>query len=400
VRNFGFGRTGKLQSVLTIFFVLGGVAIVASLMGVAYLSVAIFAVRRFAERRAPALREHPAVTIMKPVCGLDAGLYENLVSFCRQAYAGPVQIVIGAHRETDPAVAVARRLIADLPEADIALVIDAALPGSNFKVCNLSNMMTAAKHEILVLADSDMRVEPHYLDEVVGPLLQPGVGLVTCLYKGRPIGGLSSVLGCGNINYWFLPSALVERLLGSATGCFGATIALRRTTLEMLGGFDAFINQLADDYVLGTLVRGLGLKLALSTYVVENVVEEADLNTLYRHELRWHRTIRSITPLASFTAAIVTNPVVMAAIALPLTGFTPCAWLALVASLAVRMGLVYTCRHALDLVPLRAALIPLRDGLSFALFVTSFLGQRVTWRDSHFQIGQSGELTFEGDPSA
>ncbi|MGB8843579.1 MAG: bacteriohopanetetrol glucosamine biosynthesis glycosyltransferase HpnI, partial [Aliidongia sp.] len=383
---------------LTIFYVLGGVAMVASLMGVSYLSVAILAVRRFANRSAPALREHPAVTILKPVCGLDAGLYENLVSFCRQDYAGPVQIVIGAHRESDPAVAIARRVIADLPDVDIALVVDAALPGSNFKVCNLSNMMAAVKHDVLVLADSDMRVEPHYLNEVVAPLLEPGVGLVTCLYKGRPVGGLSSVLGCANINYWFLPSALVERTLGSAIGCFGATIALRRATLERLGGFGAFINQLADDYVLGTLVRGLGLKLALSTYVVENIVEETDLSTLFRHELRWHRTIRSITPVASFTAAIVTNPVVLAAIALPLTDFTPCAWLALAASLAVRQGLVYTCRSTLGLVPLGAALVPVRDGLSFALFITSFLGHRVTWRDSHFQVGQSGELTFEGDP--
>jgi len=383
--------------VLTVFHVLGGIATIASLLGVVYLSIAVVAVRRFARRRNRAPGQHPSVTILKPICGADTGLYENLVSFCRQAYAGPVQIVIGAHRETDPALAIARRVIADLPGADIALVIDAALPGTNFKVCNLANMMVAAKHEIIVLADSDMRVEPDYLDAVIAPLLEPGVGLVTCLYKGRPIGGSSSVLGCGAINYGFLPSVLVGRALGGEAGCFGATIALRRATLDVVGGFGAVINQLADDYALGALVRARGLEIVLSRYVVENVVDEPDLHSLFRHELRWQRTIRTITPLG-LAASVITNPVMLSLLALPLSGFADSAWLVLAASLAARLGLVYTCRVALDLVPLGAELVLLRDALSFVIFIASFLGQRVTWRESSFRVGQDGELTLEGDP--
>ena len=384
---------------LTFIHVLGGFATVTSLMGVVYLTVAIVTTRQFARRRTVTPGQRPSVTILKPVCGADPELYENLVSFCRQAYAGPVQVVIGAHRESDPAVAIARRVIADLPDADIALVIDGALPGSNFKVCNLANMMAAARHEVLVLADSDMRVEPHYLDAVVGPLLEPGVGLVTCLYKGKPVGGLSSVLGCGQINYGFLPSVLVGRVVGADAGCFGATIALRRATLDAVGGFGALVNQLADDYVLGALVRSLGLKVVLSPYVVENIVEEPDLRSLFRHELRWQRTIRSITPIG-LAATIITNPVPLSLLALLLSGFTGGAWLIVAASLAARLGVVYTCRFALGLTPLPLKLLPLRDGLSFVIFIASFLGQRVTWRDSSFQVGQGGELTFEGDPLA
>lgn len=389
---------------LTVLHVVSGIASVASVMGVAYLLIAIVSAPRFARSRAVVPAGHPSVTILKPVCGADPGLYENLASFCRQDYAGPVQIVIGAHRETDPAVPIARRVIADLPERDITLVIDAALPGSNFKVCNLANMMIAARHEVLVLADSDMRVTPDYLDAVIGPLLEPGVGLVTCLYSGTPAmpegaGSVTSALGCGQINYGFLPSVLVGRAIGVDPGCFGATIALRRNTLDSVGGFAALINQLADDYMLGALVRSRGLKVVLSRYVVENIVEEPDFATLYRHELRWQRTIRSITALG-YAGAVITNPVPLALIALPFAGFTTAAWLILAAALAARLGVVYTCRFALGLPPLALGLVPVRDALSFAIFVTSFLGQRVTWRQSHFQVGRDGALTFEGDPLA
>jgi ceramide glucosyltransferase len=345
-------------------------------------------------RRAP-LFAGPATRVY----GEDAGLYENLRSFCLQNYRGPVQVVIGAHRETDPAVAVARRLIADLPEADIALVIDGALPGTNFKVCNLANMMAAAKHQVLVIADSDMRVEPHYLDEVVGPLLEPGVGLVTCLYKGRPHGGPSSALGSAFINFGFLPSVLVGGLLGAESGCFGATMALRRETLDRVGGFSALINHLADDYVLGDLVRGLGQKVVISPYVIENIVHEPDLSTLYRHELRWQRTIRSITPFG-LAASVVTNPVALAILALPLTGFAPVAWLALALGLAARWALIYTSTLAFGLARFRLGLVPVRDLLSLVILVAAFMGQRVTWRDRNFQVDQSGELTLEGDPLA
>ncbi|GGF38142.1 glucosyltransferase [Aliidongia dinghuensis] len=381
------------------FDIPGDVAIGVSLLGVAYLVVAAFAVWSFGRQRPAAPTRRPSVTILKPVCGADPGLYENLRSFCRQAYDGPVQVVIGAHRESDPAVAIARQVIADLPDADVALVIDGALPGSNFKICNLANMMAVAKHEVLVIADSDMRVEPHYLDAVVGPLMQAGVGLVTCLYKGRPERGIPSALGAAFINNGFLPSVLVGRLFGTDPGCFGATMALRRSTLDEVGGFGALINHLADDYVLGMLVRQAGYKVVIAPYVIENIVLEADMGALFRHELRWQRTIRSITP-AGAAASIITNPVALALLALPVSGFAQGAWLALAAALAARGALIYTCSRMFGLIPLRAALVPIRDALSFIILVASFCGQRVTWRDQSFQVDRRGELTFEGDPLA
>jgi len=382
---------------LTIFQAVGDVIALASIAGVAYLALAAIAVIRFARLPRPVPAASPPVTILKPVCGHDADLHQNLISFCTQDYGGPVQIVIGAHRESDPAVSIARKVIADLPNADIALVVDGSLPGTNFKVCNLFNMMAAAKYDILVIADSDMRVEPHYLNAIVAGLLEPGVGLVTCLYKGTPYRGLPSVLGSAFINYGFLPSVLVSRLLKVDAGSFGATLALKRETLDRLGGFAALLNHLADDYVLGEMVRGLDLKVSITPYLIENIVEEPGFHALLKHELRWQRTIRLLAP-AGQLASVVTNPLALSLIALPFLAFAWHAWLLVALSLAARAALIYTCNRSFRLVPMSWWLIPLRDVLSLALLIASFFGQKVTWRDRQFEIGQSGEMTLKGDP--
>jgi ceramide glucosyltransferase len=330
---------------------------------------------------------------------VDPGLYENLASFCRQDYPAPVQIVIGAHRDSDPAVAVVRRLIADFPDSDITLVIDGALPGTNYKICNLANMLPAVKHELLVMSDSDMRVTPDYLAAVVAPLLAPGVGIATTLYKALPVGGFASRLGSGFINYGFLPSVLVGQILRAAPFCSGATIAIRRQTLDRIGGFTPLLNQLADDYAIGALVRDLGLKIALSRYVIENVVQEEGLIPLFRHELRWQRTIRLVAPIG-LAASLITSPLGLAMLALPLLGFTSGAWLLLGTSLAMRLAVVYMCDRLFDLKPMGMLFVPVREVFSLLVLAATFCGQRVTWRDNRFQVGRSGELRLEGDELA
>ncbi len=379
--------------------IIGQVAAAAGLMGVIYLLVALVAVRRFAAATTPIAAAPPPVTLLKPVCGNDPELYENLLSFCRQDYPAPVQIVIGAHTPSDSAVAVARRVIAECPEADITLVIEDGRVGANFKICNLANMLPAAKHDVLVMSDSDMRVEPHYLRDVVGPLESPGVGATTTLYQARPVGGLASRLAAGSINYGFLPSVLVGRLLRAAPFCSGATIAIRRGTLERIGGFAGLMNQLADDYEIGNRVRALGLRVVLARYVVENVVEEPSIKALFRHELRWQRTIRLVTPIG-LAASVIINPVALSLLALPLLGFSQGAWLLLGASLAARLALVYMCNRLFDLQPMGMQWVPVREVLSQLVLAASFCGQRVTWRDSRFQVGPSGELRLEGDELA
>ncbi len=184
-----------------------------------YLIGAAVAVMRFARRPLPAASDQPAVSVLKPLHGDEPGLYDNLRSFAEQDYPA-LQIVLGVNDAQDGALPAARALIRDLPTCDIALVVDARASGSNKKVANLENMFEAARHDVIVLADSDMRVDRHYLGAVTAPLHDRQTGVVTCLYKGVPTGGKWSEFGAMHINFGFLPSALVAESLGSGRGVF------------------------------------------------------------------------------------------------------------------------------------------------------------------------------------
>ncbi len=211
---------------------------------------------------------------------------------------------------TDSALPVARALIRDRPRCDIELVIDSRAVGSNLKVANLENMLPAARHDWIVMADSHIRVTRDYLGVVTAPLPNPATGVVTCLYKGIPTGGLWSRLLALHINFAFLPSALLGEALGIGGGCFGATIALRRDVLERIGGFSRLRNELADDHRIGAAVRRLGLAIVLSPYLVDNYVAEPSLTSLWQHELRWARTVRLMAP-AGFAGSAISHTVVL-----------------------------------------------------------------------------------------
>jgi len=363
-------------------------------LGAVYLGVVWYAVRRFA-RRVPvrAAGGRPPVTILKPLYGEDPGLYANLRSFCEQAYPA-VQVVFGVRDPADPAAAVARRLIADLPDADLSLVADPRVHGTNLKISNLINMMRVARHPVLVLADSDMRVRPDYLDQLVGALAGPGVGLVTCLYAGWPAADPWSRLGALFINHGFLPSVLVGALLRPWPGAFGATIALHRETLVQIGGFERFRDQLADDYGLGAAVDAAGFRVVLARYVVEDVLAEPGARALLRHELRWARTIRSIAPL-DYAASIITYPVAFGVLCALLGGLAPPALALLAGILAWRLIVVRMIDKAFALPRQPLWLVPVRDVLSFGLLIASFCGETVEWRGQAFRLTQDGNLTSD-----
>src|ERR1700736_3454877 len=236
------------------------------------------------------------VTILKPLCGAEPETYECLRSFCDQAYP-EFQVVFGVCDSNDPVLAIVHRLQTEFPQRHLAVAIDRCQHGSNRKVSNLINMMPLARHELLVLSDSDVRVQRDYLAKVAAPLHDGGVGVVTCAYRGRPRRGLWSLLGSLFVNEWFMPSVRVAAMAGSRSFAFGATIAIRREVLASIGGFAAIANQLADDYRLGELTRRRGLRTVLSEVVVETSVDERSLGDLVRHELRWLRTIRAVRPL-------------------------------------------------------------------------------------------------------
>lgn len=364
----------------------------------AYLIGTVIAAARFARRRAQPVGEHPPVSILKPLYGAEPGLYENLHSFIEQDYPAPQQIVFGVRSPVDNALPIARALIADYPDHDIALVVDPRVSGTNLKVANLANMLPSACHDTLVFADADVRVGPDYLATVTAPLQNPAIGLVTCLYRGMPRGGLWSQLGALHINFGFLPSGLLAEALGVGGGCFGATIALRRAVLDKIGGLAVVRDELADDHRIGTAVHAAGLAIALSPELVEASVSERSLRSLWQHELRWARTVRLMAP-KGFAGSVVTHAVAIALLAALACGLSLTSLVFLAITCALRWVSAGAIAWLLRLPTAGIWLLPLRDLLSFAVFIGSFCGRNVSWSDQLFRIEPGGRIIVDGDRS-
>jgi ceramide glucosyltransferase len=365
------------------------VGIVLTILAAGYALLALVAVLAWRPRPAHAGRR--PVSVLKPLYGAEPRLYENLRSFCVQDYAD-YQLIFGVREASDPAVAVVQRLQHEFPARDIVLVVDGRLHGSNYKVSNLINIAARARHEWLVLADSDIQVDPDYLGRLAAPLADATVGIVTCLYRGHPIGGLWSRLGALFIDDWFAPSVLVSHLFGSRDFAFGASIALSRRALEAIGGFHAVADQLADDWWLGEMTRRKGLRTVLSDCIVATDVIEAGPRALIDHELRWLRTIRTIQPLGYFFS-VVTIGLPLAVLGLLLAPASPLAWAGLTVTAGGRL-VVHLAQRIRGRKSLFSDvwLLPLRDFLTFGLWIASFASRRVRWGAQRFSVGQEGNF--------
>lgn len=378
-------------------FLLWGLEVVCAL----FLLAAVAGLVLFRRRRDRPLPDHaPAVTVLKPLCGLDHGLEENLCSFCRQDYPR-FQIVFGVREANDPAAAVVRRVLARFPRLDAELVVDPHVAGRNLKVSNLCNMLPRARHDILVIADSDMRVGPDYLRRVAAEFADPAVGAVTCLYSGTPAEPtLASSLGALHINDWFAPAVLVALLLQAPDFCFGSTMAVRRQVLTDIGGMEGLLPYLADDCMLGHKVRAAGHVVKLSGYVTENVVREAGLRGLFAHELRWFRTIRCLRPLEYPFTVVSNNGLSIAALAVALTGFNAWAVALAVAICGLRLAVHALSRRAMRVPgPFCPWLLPLRDVLSLALWLGSYVIRDVRWRGASHCVLNDGRLMPPATPN-
>jgi ceramide glucosyltransferase len=368
---------------------------VAAAFGCVYAIGAAWIACGFVRSAAAPAATYPAVTILKPLHGTEPNLYGNLAGFCRQDYPGPVQIVFGVDDAADPAIDVVHRLIADFPGCDLALLINSRRHGANRKVSSLIGIAEKARHELLVVSDSDIAVAPDYLKSIAAAFERPGVGLVTCLYGGVAATGIWGHLAAAAIDYHFLPSVLVGLKLGLATPCFGATVALRKTTLAEIGGFEAVVDQLADDYALGALLRSTGQTVAIPNHIVAHVCADRSIGQLFLHELRWARTIRAIDPVG-FPGLALTHATPFALLGLLLGGGLP-AGLLVVAAIGCRFLLQSEIDRAFRLRGAAFWLGPLRDILSFVIFVGSFFGRSVEWRGHRYGLRAGNRLAYYGE---
>jgi ceramide glucosyltransferase len=378
---------------LVIISWIGVVFIAAAITGAIYAAVATWTVRLFVRREDLPAATFPSISLMKPLHGDEPGLYDNLQSFCVQDYPGAVQIIFGVQDPADPAVAVVQRLRDAYPQVDIILTLGATGEGGNRKIANMTTMGTRATGDIIVMSDSDVRVEPDHLRRVVATLQQPGVGLATCLYRAKPTASIWSALAALDIDYRFSPSVVMGLHFGLAYPCLGPTMALKRTLFEEIGGFPYLSNFLADDYELGRAVRRRGLKVAFPRGLIDHLCPEASLREMLVHEFRWARTVRMIEPAGYFGSGI-THFLMLALLGSALTGFS--GWSLIVLALVAALRVVLVLRLSDDLSASRRGLwlLPLRDALSFAVFVAAFFGDQVEWRGVRLKVGPGGQITL------
>jgi ceramide glucosyltransferase len=363
---------------------------------VLYCALCIWAGSRFASQRksfAFQAAELPPVSILKPLKGTDPEMYASLRSHCVQNYPH-YEILFGVGSPDDPAIPMVENLIAEFPDRGIRVVRCEKNLGANGKVSSLAQMTSVAAHDFFLVNDSDIRVEPDYLRQVMTELQAPGIGLVTCLYRGVPAETLASGLESLSISTDFMAGVLAARQLeGGLHFGLGSTLAFRKLDLEAIGGFEAIADYLADDYELGRRITQNNLKVKLSESVVETYLPAYNLSGFLSHQLRWARTIRASRP-SGYAGLLFTFTSPWAALALILTRGAIWAWGLLTAALIARAGMaLVTARFVLrDRRFLAWAwLLPVRDFLAVLVWLAGLVGSKIVWRGENF-ILKNGKL--------
>ncbi|MEO9131434.1 MAG: bacteriohopanetetrol glucosamine biosynthesis glycosyltransferase HpnI [Sphingomonas sp.] len=368
-------------------------------LGTIYMLAASVVLSRFFTRPPALTRRSEPITLLKPLHGTEPRLRENLASFLDQHHDGPIQLLCGVQRADDPAIGAVGALKAHHAAATIDLVVDATTHGASGKVSNLINMMAKAEHPTIILSDSDMAVAPDYLARLLAALDRPDTGAVTCLYRGRGDAGFWSQLGSAGLSYQFLPGAVFGVALGLARPCMGSTIAMRRETLDRIGGFARFADVLADDYAIGTAVEALGLKVVVPPMLVVHGSDERSFAELWRHELRWSATVRGVVP-GAFAGSVIGMPFPLALLGALLAPAHIIGAIVALLALAARVLMVRAVDRQAGARTAPLWLLPVRDCLTLAIFVATFFTRSVDWRGQRLRMGADGRIMADPENPA
>ena len=364
---------------------------------VAALSFRVYAARY---RQLPefAANSFPGVSMLKPVKGLDEGMVEAFRSHCLQTYAGEYELIFGAGSVDDPAIAAVNRLIAEFPERPIRWMICTQRLGTNGKVSNLIQMLPHARHDFLLINDSDIRVTPNYLERVMRQFLAPGkqpVGMVTALYRGRiarwTLGAALEALGIATD---FHAGVLMARLLeGGIHFGLGSTLCMRREALAAAGGLEELVDHLGDDYEMGARISAAGYAIRLATEVVETSVPAYSLAGFWSHQLRWARTVRD-SRRWGYAGLLVTHTLPLAVVNVLASGASFLSLWLLGLAFFLRLGTAMQVGSGVlrdRQVLANLWLLPLRDLAGFLVWIWGFAGNTIEWRGERFVL-RNGRL--------
>lgn len=361
-----------------------------------FLGLLFVASFRFRRRRVPqvAAEQYPPVTLLKPLCGMEPNLRANIASFFDQEYP-EFEIVFGARSADDPALAVVEEVRKDYPFVPVRVVISGEPTAANAKICSMQKMYATARYDYLVISDSDVQVKPSYIREVVAELLDPQVGMVTCMYRGATSGGLWSRLEALGMSVEMTSGVLVSDLLEGMQFALGPTMAIKREVLHEVGGFEPLTAYCADDYVLGQRVAESGKRVVLSKHVIDHVVVNRSLKSSLLHQIRWMKSTRFSRP-AGHAASVLSfaMPFSLLGLFASLAVGRPTLGAALLAFAIlnrVLMALVAGWGVAGDPYALRFCwLYPVRDLMGFGFWVCSFFGNVITWRGQRYRLEFNG----------
>ncbi len=376
------------------------IALVLAAAPLAYYLLSLYCVVSYFRelRKSPPLKSSylPPVSILKPVRGVDREAYENFASYCRLDYPG-YEIIFAVAEPDDPAVPVIERLQSDFPRCSIRLIKGAERIGTNSKVNSLYRLVQAAKYDLMVMSDSDVRVDPDYLSVVAPPFADPQVGAVTAFYRCITAGSVAADLGALGMYLDSAPGALVARRLeGRMQFAFGWTMATTKRHLSEIGGWEAMANYHSDDFELGNRIARRNYRVELMRKPVWMVFPQETIGQYFRHEQRWSIGLKNVRPTA-YRWLVLTHGLpwaLLAAAFAAIAGWGGIAATHLLAYLVLRLGLAWTtATWGLGDTGAwkKLWLVPLRDAISFIAWVGGFFSERILWRGLPYRV-KNGQL--------
>jgi len=352
-----------------------------------YCVLVVIAARNYLSQEIPAIERPAPISVLKPLSGVDEGLEANLRSFFEQDHPD-FELLFAVRESTDPAAVIVRALIEKFPSRQARLVITGDPPYPNAKVYSLDRMVAEAQHEVLVMSDSDIRVELGFLRSIAAEFCDPRVSMATCPY--RAVAGKSywSQLEAEGMNTDFLAGLLVARMIEGVKFAVGPTIAARKKALAAIGGFAKLRNYLAEDFVMGKFAAQAGMGVILSRNIVEHRIGSQNLRASIAHRLRWARSTRRSRPFGYF-GQLFTHPLLLA---LLVCAVQPSWWPALIAACLLRVLAAYaTCEWILRTPP-RFHLLLIEDILQFAFWLAGFFGNTIEWRGRQYFLHPDGRF--------
>ncbi len=362
-----------------------------------FLILTLFSVLRLISRPRPSPTNFtPRVTLLKPVCGLEPRLDENLESFFTQNYPA-YEIIFGARNNDDPALRIVERLRDKYPMVPIKLAFSGEPQHPNAKVCSLVEMIKLASSNYYVISDSDVHVEPNYIREIIAPFADPKVGCVTCLYRGVPTGGLWSRLEALGMSVEMTSGVVCANQLEGMKFALGPTMIARREALEQIGGIGTLVDYCSDDYLLGNWIEEKGWDVVLSHHVIDHVVLNRNFRNSILHQVRWMKSTRFSRPKGHFGTMLtfampfgIVGGVAALLLGKPIFAAELFGWALLnrmMLSIATGWAVVHDTRSLKH-----CWLYPLRDLMGFFFWAASYANSEVLWRGERYRLIMGGKM--------